>query len=169
VVFFFALLPRNSPRLSGLFYELNVNFSSIFFPEKHPYDILNKNQRRSPPMATKNVAMYSKKQYELEQIKDGIIAYFEQHKKEVADFRQAIRRELGEAKTMLLIFETYSIGRQECVSLIIQLSELQHFQSADIFGTGGARVFGVSAYSEDTLVDFGIEALKSLGFEGKNV
>lgn len=120
-------------------------------------------------MATKNVAMYSEKQYELEQIKDGIIAYFEQHKKEVADFRQAIKRDLGEAQTMLLIFETYSIGRQECVSLIIQLSELQHFQSADIFGTGGKRVFGVSAYSEDTLVDFGIEALKSLGFEGKNV
>ncbi len=120
-------------------------------------------------MATKNIEMYSQKQYELEEIKDGIIAYFEQHKREVADFRQAIQRDLGEAKTMLLIFETYSIGRKECVSLIIQLSELQHFQSADIFGTGGKRVFGVSAYSEDSLVDFGIEALKSLGFDGKNI
>lgn len=120
-------------------------------------------------MATKNIEMYSQKQYELNEIKDGIISYFENHKQEVADFRQAIPRNLGDAKTMLLIFETYSIGREDCVSLIIQLSEFQNFQGADLFATGGRRVFGVSAYSEDSLVDFGIEALKSLGFSGKNI
>ena len=120
-------------------------------------------------MATKNIEMYSQKQYELEEIKDGIIAYFEQHKQEIADFRQAIRRELGEAKTMLLIFERYYYRAEEGVALVIQLSEIQGYQSADIICTGGKRVFGVSAYCEDTLVDFGIEALKSLGFEGKNV
>ena len=120
-------------------------------------------------MATKNIEMYSEKQYELEEIKDRIIAYFEKHKNEVAHFRQAIKRDLGEAKTMLLIFERYYYRAEEGVSLIIQLSEFHSYQSADIFGTGGQRVFGVSSYSEDSLVDFGIEALKSLGFEGKNI
>ena len=115
-------------------------------------------------MATKNTEMYSQKQYELEQIKDGIIAYFEQHKKEVADFKQAIRRELDEAKTMLLIFERYYFRNKENVTLVIQLAEFQGYQSADIFATGGR---GYSA--EDMLVDFGIEALKSLGFSGKNI
>ena len=119
-------------------------------------------------MATKNIEMYSEKQYELEEIKDRIITYFERHKKEVAHFRQAIKRDLGEAKTMLLIFETYSVGREECTSLIIQLSEFQNFQGADIFATGGYRFLGISC-GEDSLVDFGIEALKSLGFAGKNI
>ena len=115
-------------------------------------------------MATKNIEMYSQKQYELEQIKDGIISYFEQHKKEVAVFRQAIRRELGEAKTMLLIFERYYFRNEENVTLAIQLAEFRGYQSADVIATGGRGYAG-----ENRLVDFGIEALKSLGFDGKDI
>ena len=119
-------------------------------------------------MATRNVEMYSEKQYELEEIKGRIIGYFEQHQKDVADFRLAIQRNLGEARTMLLVFERHR-HRSEDVSMVIQLSEFQNYQSADIFGTGAESLLGVPSWLEDFLVDFGIEALKSLGFAGKNI
>ena len=53
-------------------------------------------------MASKKVEMYAKKRYELDEIKNKIKEEFDKRKFE---FKDEIIRELGDTKTLLLIFE----------------------------------------------------------------
>ena len=128
-------------------------------------------------MATENVAMYSKKQYELEQIKDGIIAYFDRSKQDPISLKQAIVHPLAEGKTLLLVFEKAFIHisllprpqtHRYRVCLVIQLTEFDGQQHADIIASGGIE--GISPiHPEQLLTDAGEIALKNLGFVAKNI
>ena len=55
-------------------------------------------------MASKKIEMYSKKQYELEEIKNKIKEEFDNHKFSDVEFKDEIIRELGDTKTLLLIW-----------------------------------------------------------------
>lgn len=128
-------------------------------------------------MATENVAMYSKKQYELEQIKDGIIAYFDRSKQDPISLKQSIVHPLAEGKTLLLVFEKAYIHisllprpktHRYRVCLVIQLTEFDGQQYADIIASGGIE--GISPINpEQLLTDAGEIALKNLGFVAKNI
>ena len=62
-------------------------------------------------MASKKVEMYAKKRYELDEIKNKIKEEFDKRKFE---FKDEIIRELGDTKTLLLIFENLLSGVSEC-------------------------------------------------------
>ena len=108
-------------------------------------------------MASKKVEMYAKKRYELDEIKNKIKEEFDKRKFSDVEFKDEIIRELGDTKTLLLIFEA---------SLVIMLSEYQGYQSADIIATGGKEAF-FSFGAEGDFAKFGEDALKNLGFQGK--
>lgn len=114
-------------------------------------------------MASKKVEMYAKKRYELDEIKNKIKEEFDKRKFE---FKDEIIRELGDTKTLLLIFENFFLRTGSYASLVIMLSEYQGYQSADIIATGGKKVF-FSFGAESDFAKFGEDALKNLGFQGK--
>ena len=89
-------------------------------------------------MASKKVEMYAKKRYELDEIKNKIKEEFDKRKFE---FKDEIIRELGDTKTLLLIFE-------------------------NLFLRTGKKVF-FSFGAESDFAKFGEDALKNLGFQGK--
>ena len=82
------------------------------------------------------------------------------------EFKDEIIRELGDTKTLLLIFENLFLRTGSYASLVIMLSEYQGYQSADIIATGGKKVF-FSFGAESDFAKFGEDALKNLGFQGK--
>lgn len=93
-------------------------------------------------MASKRTEMYAKKQCELGEIKNGIIAYFDQLESDVVRFKESILRELGESNTLLPVFEKrYPARNRYVVGLLILLCEFQGYQSADIIATGGMGFF----------------------------
>lgn len=114
-------------------------------------------------MASKKVEMYAKKRYELDEIKNKIKEEFDKRKFE---FKDEIIRELGDTKTLLLIFENLFLRTGSYASLVIMLSEYQGYQSADIIATGGKEAF-FSFGAESDFAKFGEDALKNLGFQGK--
>ena len=118
-------------------------------------------------MASKKIVMYAEKQYELEEIKNGIKAEFDKHMFFDAEFKDEIYRELGDTKTLLLIYERWYIRTGSYASLVIMLSEFQGYQSADIIATGGKETF-FSLGAEGDFVKCGEEALRNLGFETKS-
>lgn len=125
-------------------------------------------------MASKKIEMFSEKQYELDEIKDRIVAHFDQLTRDVVSLKQVVVRELGESNTLLLIFEKRYTMRirfvpiRYRVCLIIQLSEFQGYQSADILASGGIGIFTPN-YNEEDLANLGIAALKNVGFIGKGI
>ena len=125
-------------------------------------------------MASKNIEMFSEKQYELDEIKDRVVAHFDQLTRDVVSLKQVVVRELGESNTLLLVFEkqyTHFIRLTPityAVCLMIQLSEFQGYQSADIIASGGRGIFPPN-YSEEDLADLGIAALKNVGFIGRDI
>lgn len=58
-------------------------------------------------VASKKIEMYSKKQYELDEIKNRIKEEFDKHKFSDVEFKDEILRELGDTKTLLLIYEKW--------------------------------------------------------------
>ena len=58
-------------------------------------------------MASKKVEMYAKKRYELDEIKNKIKEEFDKRKFSDVEFKDEIIRELGDTKTLLLIFENW--------------------------------------------------------------
>ena len=92
-------------------------------------------------MASRKIEMYAEKQYELEEIKNRIKEEFDKHKFSDVEFKNEILRELGETKTLLLIFENWFLRTGSYASLVIMLSEYQGYQSADIVATGGKETF----------------------------
>lgn len=82
------------------------------------------------------------------------------------EFKDEIIRELGDTKTLLLIFENLFLRTGSYASLVIMLSEYQGYQSADIIATGGKKAF-FSFGAESDFAKFGEDALKNLGFQGK--
>ncbi len=114
-------------------------------------------------MASKKIAMYSEKQYELEDLKNGIKAEFDKHTLLNIEFKDEINRELGEAKTLLLIYENWFFRTTSYASLVIMLSELRGYQSADIISTGGKEDF-CSWGVEADFAKYGEDALRNLGF-----
>ena len=82
------------------------------------------------------------------------------------EFKDEIIRELGDTKTLLLIFENWFLRTGSYASLVIMLSEYQGYQSADIIATGGKEAF-FSFGAEGDFAKFGEDALKNLGFQGK--
>lgn len=110
--------------------------------------------------------MYAEKKYELEEIKDGIKAEFDKHMFLDVEFKDEILRELGETKTLLLIYEKWYIRTGSYASLVIMLSEFKGYQSADIISTGG-RDDLFSWGAEGNFAKWGEEALRNLGFASK--
>ena len=88
------------------------------------------------------------------------------HKFSDVEFKDEIIRELGDTKTLLLIFENWFLRTGSYASLVIMLSEYQGYQSADIIATGGKEAF-FSFGAEGDFAKFGEDALKNLGFQGK--
>ena len=125
-------------------------------------------------MATKNIEMYSQKQYELDEIKDRIVSHFDQLMRDVVSLKQVVVRELGESNTLLLVFEKRCthyirfVPISYAVCLMIQLSEFQGYQSADIIASGGRGILPPN-YNEEDLANLGIAALKNVGFIGKDI
>lgn len=117
-------------------------------------------------MASKKIEMYSKKQYELEEIKNKIKEEFDNHKFSDVEFKDKIIRELGDTKTLLLIYENWFLRTGSYASLVIMLSEYHGYQSADIIATGGKEAF-FSFGAEADFSKLGVYALKNLGFQGK--
>ena len=114
----------------------------------------------------KKVEMYAKKRYELDEIKNKIKEEFDKRKFSDVEFKDEIIRELGDTKTLLLIFENWFLRTGSYASLVIMLSEYQGYQSADIIATGGKEAF-FSFGAEGDFAKFGEDALKNLGFQGK--
>ena len=119
-------------------------------------------------MASKKVEMYAKKRYELDEIKNKIKEEFDKRKFSDVEFKDEIIRELGDTKTLLLIFENWFLRTGSYASLVIMLSEYQGYQSADIIATGGKEAF-FSVGAEGDFAKFGEDALKNLGFQGESV
>ena len=117
-------------------------------------------------MASKKIEMYSKKQYELEEIKNKIKEEIDKLKFANVEFKDEILRELGDTKTLLLIYENWFLRTSSYAGLVIMLSEYKGYQSADIIATGGKdELFSFGA--ERDFAKFGEDALKNLGFQGK--
>ena len=116
-------------------------------------------------MASKKIEMYAEKKYELEEIKDRIKAEFDKQFLNV-EFKDEILRELGETKTLLLIYERWYLRTGSYASLVIMLSEFRGYQSADIISTGGRDDF-ISWGAESDFAKWGEEALRNLGFASK--
>lgn len=76
-------------------------------------------------MASKKVEMYAKKRYELDEIKNKIKEEFDKRKFSDVEFKDEIIRELGDTKTLLLIFENWFLRTGSYASLVIMLSEYQ--------------------------------------------
>ena len=114
-------------------------------------------------MASKKVEMYAKKRYELDEIKNKIKEEFD---KRNVEFKDEIIRELGDTKTLLLIFENWFLRTGSYAGLVIMLTEYQGYQSADIIATGGKENF-FSFGAESDFAKLGEDALKNLGFQGK--
>lgn len=113
-------------------------------------------------MASRKITLYSEKQYELEEFKDKLKAEFYKNKLDV-EFVGENLRELGETKTLLLIFEKYYLRTESYASLVILFSEFRGYQCADIIATGGKETF-FSWGAEENFAKWGEEALKNLGF-----
>ena len=116
-------------------------------------------------MASKTITMYAEKKYELEDFKDAIKSEFYKMKQDV-DFAGEVYRELGETKTLLLIFERYYLRTESYASLMILLSEFQGYQSADIISAGGKELL-FSWGAENNFATWGEEVLRNLGFMTK--
>ena len=117
-------------------------------------------------MASKKIEMYSEKKYELEELKNRIKGELDKCMLADVEFKAETFRELGETKTLLLVYEKWYMRTGSYASLIIMLSEYQGYQSADIIATGGKEVY-FSFGAEGDFVKGGEEALRNLGFQGK--
>lgn len=106
--------------------------------------------------------MYAEKKYEFDEIREGMKSEFYKKKLDV-EFVGEIVRELGETKTMLLIFERYYLRTESYASLNVLISEYKGYQSADIISTGGKELL-FSWGAEENFAAWGEEVLKSLGF-----
>ena len=117
-------------------------------------------------MASKRIEMYTQKQYELEEMKDRLQMAFGKHKLLDMELKAEIFRELGETKTLLLVYENWFFRTGSYASLLILLSEFRGYQSADVMATGGKENF-CSWGAEADFVEVGEKALENLGFRGK--
>ena len=113
-------------------------------------------------MDRREPTMYAEKRYEPAEIKAKLMEEFENSPCTGITFQHQVLWELGEAKTLLLIFEKrIHLGRSnsEAVNVVILLTEYQGYQGADLIFT--------HQYT-DQLVDAVVRAMKNLGFaEGK--
>ena len=117
-------------------------------------------------MASRKIEMYIKKQYELSEIKNRIKAEFDKHKFSNVEFKEEILRELGDTKTLLLIYENWFLRTGSYAGLVIMLSEYKGYQSADIIATGGKdELFSFGA--ERDFAKLGEDALMNLGFQSR--
>ena len=113
-------------------------------------------------MASRTITMYSEKRYELEELKEGIKSEFYKMHFD-AEIVGEVARELGETKTLVLLFERYYLRTESHASLIVLLSEFRGYQSADIIATGGKELL-FSFGAEENFAKWGEEALRNLGF-----
>ena len=67
----------------------------------------NSEFERSVFNGKQEVEMYAKKRYELDEIKNKIKEEFDKRKFSDVEFKDEIIRELGDTKTLLLIFENW--------------------------------------------------------------
>lgn len=104
--------------------------------------------------------MYAEKQWELAEMKDRLMEEFQNSSYPNPAFQHQVLWELGETKTLLLIFEErVHRGRShESVNMVILLTEYQNYQGADLIVTHG--------YTDD-MVKMGVQALQNLGFRQK--
>ena len=117
-------------------------------------------------MASKKIEMYSEKKFELEEIRDRIKAECNKHMFTDVEFVDEIYRELGDTKTLLLIYERWYLRTGSYASLVIMLSEFKGYQSADIISTGGRDDF-ISWGAEGNFAKWGEETLRNIGFLSK--
>ena len=115
-------------------------------------------------MASDNIVLYAEKRYELEEIRHKLNEEFYKHRLGM-EFAREIRREVGETKTLLLIYERYFGSLEGYGGLAILISEYHGYQGADVVAMG-ARKYQYSAV-EDKLVKYGKEALQNIGFQSK--
>lgn len=108
-------------------------------------------------MASRKISMYAEKQYNLTDIKEKMQKGFD------AEFVGEAAHELGETKTLLLIWEKWYLRTGSYASLTILLSEFQGYQSADIIASGGKDDF-FSWGAEENFAKAGEDLLKNLGF-----
>ena len=113
-------------------------------------------------MASRTITMYSEKRYELEELKEGIKSEFYKMHFD-AEIVGEVARELGETKTLVLLFERYYLRTESHASLMVLLSEFRGYQSADIIATGGKELL-FSFGAEENFAKWGEEALRNLGF-----
>ncbi len=114
-------------------------------------------------MTAKAITLRTKKQYELPTFHNRILQEFEKQNLNV-EFVDMTHHELGEAKTLLLVFERLYLRTASYTSLTILLTEFQGIQTADIISSGGKEIM-FSLGAERNFAKHGETALKSLGFE----
>ncbi len=117
-------------------------------------------------MTTKAITLQAKKQYELGTFYKRLLQEFEKQNLSV-EFVDMAYHELGEAKTLLLVFERLYLRTASYASLTILLTEFHGMQTADIISSGGKEIM-FSLGAERNFAKHGETALKSLGFEVNN-
>ena len=117
-------------------------------------------------MTSKGITLQGKKQYEFTTFHNRVLQEFEKQQLDV-ELVDLAYHELGEVKTLLLVFERLYLRTSSYTSLTILLTEFNGMQTADIISSGG-RGSLFSFGSERSFTKHGETALKNLGFEAKN-
>ena len=112
-------------------------------------------------MASKMITMYAEKKYELSEIREEMKRNLE------AEFGGEAEHELGETKTLLLIWERWYIRTGSYASVSVLLTEFRGYQCADIISSGGKDDF-FSWGAEENFAKCAEDVLRELGFSGKS-
>ena len=121
-------------------------------------------------MAAREPTMYAEKHYELEDMKAKLMDVFNNDMGASVRSRHQVFWELGETKTLLLLFDKWYFRLREgsYVTLVILLTEYHGCQGADLIATCGEM--GLSSWGvEEDLAAIGVQVLKALGFAAKNL
>lgn len=118
-------------------------------------------------MARRERTMYSEKRFEPEELKTKLLDEFRNDLCPDLRLQENVFWELGDVKTMLLVFEKWYWRIKSYASLVILISEYQKYQGADIIVTSTTR--GLDDLGvEEHLAGMAAAALKNLGFLVKN-
>ena len=117
-------------------------------------------------MASRKISMFSEKKFELEELQEKIKEEFSKLFLSDIEFKEAILRELGDTKTLLLIFEKWYLRTSSYASLVIMVSDYKGYQCADVISTGGKENF-ISLGAEENFLKCGEDVLLKLGFNTK--
>ena len=111
-------------------------------------------------MRSHKITMYAEKIYELEEIKRALKDGLNEKQILNTELKGEVIREIGEARTMMLVFDRYLVMHKESVSLSILLTEYRGYQGADIILAGHRGIV-----TDDSFSDSVAKTLLQLGFQ----